>query len=67
MVDVSVHRNDVEVVSDAMWMLGVVAIEEIPSHNDYVILRTSMGEDPSDFISALRQSFPSAQFHNVHI
>lgn len=44
-IRVTVAAADVEWVSDQLWGLGVVAIEEIVGTGETVILRTSMGED----------------------
>jgi ribosomal protein L11 methyltransferase len=44
-IRVSVPASDAEWVSDLLWGLGVVAIEELVGIDDSVILRTSMGED----------------------
>ena len=44
-IRVSVAASDAEWVSDLLWGLGVVAIEEIAVAGEAVILRTSMGED----------------------
>jgi len=44
-IRVTVAAADVEWVSDQLWGLGVLAIEEIVGTGETVILRTSMGED----------------------
>ena len=44
-IRVSVSVTDVEWVSDLLWGLGVVAIEELPGVDETSTLRTSMGED----------------------
>jgi ribosomal protein L11 methyltransferase len=42
---VSVPPEDVELASDALWRLGVVAIEERSGDNDAIELHTSLGDD----------------------
>jgi ribosomal protein L11 methyltransferase len=54
-VRVVVSESDVEWVSDALWGLGVVAIEEIATTDSRVILRTSLGED----VAAVRAAMAS--------
>jgi ribosomal protein L11 methyltransferase len=44
-IRISVTTSDVEWVSDLLWGLGVVAIEELAGADETVTLRTSMGED----------------------
>ncbi len=67
MVDFISPTSLSEVVSDALWSLGVVAIEERHHSNETVVLRTSMGEDP--FASAVQVSeiFPDVTFSVVHV
>ena len=48
---VSVHEADVELASDVLWSLGVVAIEERPAAH-LVELWTSLGDD-TDAVSAV--------------
>ncbi len=54
---VSVSAPDVELASDLLWGLGVVAIEERidPSRSDVIELWTSLGEDSSLLVDALHQ------------
>ena len=67
LVDFATLHEDVEIVSDALWMRGVVAIEERDAKNGLVILRTSMGEDPSDLITAIAAQFPQVTSTVVHV
>lgn len=66
LVDITVAQEDVELVSDALWNLGVVAIEEI-SGDTSVTLRTSMGENPRVAVETIRQAFPHANISTVDI
>ncbi|MEN9505216.1 MAG: ribosomal protein methyltransferase [Actinomycetota bacterium] len=50
---VSVPAVHAELASDALWALGVVAIEERVIDADQVELWTSLGDDPSVFAEAL--------------
>lgn len=67
LVDFATLHDDVEIVSDALWMRGVVAIEERDADNGFVILRTSMGEDPTDLITAIAAQFPQVTSTVVHV
>lgn len=58
LVDVTAPGDDAELVSDALWAMGVVAIEEIAHPDGTVTLRTSMGEDPVGFVVRVRAAFP---------
>lgn len=60
LVDVCIESDLVEIVSDALWSFGVVAIEEIAAGEGRTILRTSMGDDPTEFVSRVRSHFPHA-------
>lgn len=60
LVDICVDSATVELVSDALWSLGVVAIEEITTEQGKTTLRTSMGEDPDGFARQVRTLFPHA-------
>ncbi len=67
MVDFIVPAHDVEIVSDVLWGLGVVAIEEREFSEQFVTLRTSMGEDPSEAASSVLASFPHVACEFVQI
>jgi ribosomal protein L11 methyltransferase len=56
-----------ELVSDYLWSLGVVAIEELPEDDDHVVLRTSVGEHPTESIERVQQLFPSVQTRSVFV
>lgn len=67
MVDFVTRTEEVELVSDLLWSLGVVAIEERDSTSSTVTLRTSMGTDPHNAITEVLQAFPSTTATRVHI
>lgn len=58
-----------EMVSDRLWLLGAMAIEEIPSAKGRVRLRTSLGSDGelvlSELASALGDIEPLTELHIV--
>ena len=58
LVDFSTSAASVDLVSDLLWGLGVVAIEEISNVDGSVTLRTSMGNDPAAAISTVSAAFP---------
>jgi ribosomal protein L11 methyltransferase len=66
-VDISLPASQSELVSDTLWAMGVVAIEEIQVDNDTVTLRTSMGENPTDDIALLVHQFPFVSISSVDI
>ncbi|MFM1751334.1 MAG: ribosomal protein methyltransferase [Actinomycetota bacterium] len=47
-VDISCPIDLVEVISDRLWHLGVMAIEELPADLDRAILRTTLGDDRAE-------------------
>ena len=57
LIDVTVRKDEVEIVSDFLWSHGVVAIEEIPREHDMLCLRSSVGEQPQDFLTQLHGAF----------
>lgn len=61
LLDVNVGADEAELVSDTLWSLGVVAIEEITAADGRVVLRTSMGDDPVDAAERIRAVHPSAR------
>lgn len=56
---VSVAAHDAEMAADSLWALGVVAIEERFGADGEVELWTSLGDDMSVIVEALR-AFPDA-------
>jgi len=59
MLDFRIEQDQAELLAELLWQLGVVAIEELPVDEDWVVLRTSMGEDFTDVQELIQQSFPS--------
>lgn len=67
LVDFVVPVEATELVSDALWMRGVVAIEERDAGNGFVTLRTSMGDDPSELIRSVTDLFPNVSHAIIQI
>jgi ribosomal protein L11 methyltransferase len=67
MVDFSVVGSDSELVSDLLWSLGVVAIEEREDSSHRIILRTSMGDDPEKAVTTVLQAFPDTTAERILI
>lgn len=55
---VTVHEADIELASDALWGLGVVAVEERAGQNGQVELWTSIGDQAQDSDVLLPQRWP---------
>mgnify|MGYP001411001366 CR=1 FL=1 len=49
MLDFLVSSTESELLSDLLWSLGVVAVEEREATGDFITLRTSLGDDQSSF------------------
>lgn len=58
LIDVTVSNDESEIVSDFLWSHGVVAIEEIVCDDDMLCLRSSVGEQPQEFLALLHSAFP---------
>lgn len=67
LVEFVTNTADFELVSELLWSLGVVAIEELPENDNLVVLRTSVGEHPADSIERVQQIFPSVQTRLVSV
>lgn len=67
MVDFVVDLTEVEIVSDLLWSLGVVAIEERSDSVGAVTLRTSMGEEPEHAIASVIEAFPEIAVTRIEI
>lgn len=67
LIDFVLPYNEAELVSDALWMRGVVAIEEREGDGTFITLRTSMGEDPTSLIEHITDAFPHVSVEIVHI
>ena len=62
MLDILVSLDEVELLADLLWSLGVVAVEEREATDGFVTLRTSMGEELTHLCDLI-----SAQFPNVAV
>ena len=67
LVDFVVAVDEVDLISDALWTRGVVAIEERQGSDEIVTLRTSMGDDPSKLMTEMARLFPHLTSTIVHI
>lgn len=67
LVEFVTTNSDVELVSDLLWSLGVVAIEELPETEENIVLRTSVGENPDAAIQEVLQRFPEVRTRSVQI
>ena len=60
-------QSDAELVSDLLWSLGVVAIEELSDADENIVLRTSVGENPGVAIDEVLQHFPAVTTRSIQI
>ena len=67
MVDFIVDTGAEELVSDLLWSLGVVAIEERADESGRAILRTSMGDEPDNAIATVIEAFPDITVTRVDV
>ena len=67
MVDFIVDGSESELVSDLLWSLGVVAIEERDASFNQVTLRTSMGDEPDNAVATVVQAFPRITMERIDI
>lgn len=67
MIDFIVPAIEAEIVSDVLWSLGVVAIEERDVSDQFITLRTSMGEDPAEAANSVIASFPHVACEFVQV
>jgi ribosomal protein L11 methyltransferase len=67
MLDILVSQSESELLSDLLWNLGVVAVEERKASDGFVTLRTSLGEDLTHVREALEARFPDASISISHI
>ena len=67
LVDFTTSSASVELMSDLLWGLGVVAIEEIANDDGSVTLRTSMGDDPTAAITKVSSAYPGAVIARLEI
>lgn len=67
LVDLTVDATQVELVSDLVWGLGVVAVEEIAHPDGTVTLRTSMGDNPRAALATVSSEFPDVRIERVQV
>ena len=68
LIDIDVACVEAEIVSDFLWQNGVAAVESLPHPNrDREILRTSVGDDPTELRARLKQIFPTTSSTVVQI
>lgn len=66
MLVVSVPATDAELASDALWALGVVAVEERPVEGGEIVeLHTSLGDDP-EAVTRAAEGFPARWRWHLH-
>ena len=59
MLDFLVSTSESELLSDLLWSLGVVAVEERDTTDNFILLRTSLGDDHSFTREIVKQKFPN--------
>ena len=59
MLDFLVSASESELLSDLLWSLGVVAVEEREATDGFVTLRTSLGDDHSFTRELVTSKFPN--------
>jgi ribosomal protein L11 methyltransferase len=59
MLDFLVSTSESELLSDLLWSLGVVAVEERDTTDDFITLRTSLGDDHSFTREIVIKKFPN--------
>jgi ribosomal protein L11 methyltransferase len=59
MIDFLVSTSESELLSDFLWSLGVVAVEEREATDGFVTLRTSLGDDHSFTRGLVQAEFPN--------
>ena len=59
MLDFLVSISESELLSDLLWSLGVVAVEEREATDGFVTLRTSLGENHSATRELVHAEFPN--------
>ena len=67
MVDFIVDNIEVELISDLLWSIGVVAIEERTGEQGKTTLRTSMGDEPDNAITNVIEAFPNITVTRIDI
>jgi len=65
---VSVERDDIELASDVLWALGVVAVEErVDALTGAVELWTSLGDDAADVVAAVGSRLGGRPYRFEHV
>jgi ribosomal protein L11 methyltransferase len=59
MLDFLVSTSESELLSDLLWSLGVVAVEEREATDGFVTLRTSLGDNHSFTRELVKEQFPN--------
>ena len=59
MLDFLVSTSESELLSDLLWSLGVVAVEERDTTDNFITLSTSLGDDHSFTREIVKQKFPN--------
>ena len=59
MLDFLVSTTESELLSDLLWGIGVVAVEERDATDGFVTLRTSLGDDHSFTRELVQAEFPN--------
>ena len=67
MLDFLVSTSESELLSDMLWSLGVVAVEEREASPGFVTLHTSLGEDHSVIRNFIQENFPTVRVSIAHI
>ena len=68
LIEVEVPTIETELVSDLLWSLGVVAVEETTGADSSVtVLRTSVGEHPGPVAARIESAFPVAKCTIVEV
>lgn len=67
MLDILVSLDEVELLADLLWGLGVVAVEEREATDGFVTLRTSMGRDLTYIRDLVSAQFPNANISVANI
>lgn len=67
LVDFDTPADLVDVVSDALWSLGVAAVEELPGTTGRTVLRTSLGAGESAGVATVTSRFAGVKASPVRI
>ena len=67
LVDFTVDEDEAELLSDALWGMGVAAIEEFDHQDGTVTLRTSMGDNPRAALGTVSDTFRRVRIEQVSV